>query len=244
MRRSARYAAVGLLALGLLVTTLERRAIASAWIEHSDFAAVQSVYFAPGIDAAQRHSFFAALASARVRVAKLYGPLRATPTIVVTDTETRARYADNATAVTHYWLRGATIVIGPKGQNVDVVAHELAHAELLTRVGYVRIEWCLPTWFDEGLATHFDERPFYTERAFTQRRQAGMRVPPLPQLASRAAFFAGTREQVRQHYALSRLTIDGWLAHKGAEAARHFVDTLRCDAALERELLAMLALVP
>jgi hypothetical protein len=234
---------VGLLALVLLITISERRAIASAWIEHSDFTSVRAVYFAPSIGPAQRDAFVTALASARARVEKLYGPLRGAPTIVVTDAATRDRYADNGTAVTHYWPRGAIIEIGPKGQGV-VVAHELAHAELLARVGYVRLQWCLPTWFDEGLAAQFDERPFYTERAFTRRRQAGMRVPPLPQLASRAAFFAGTLEQVRQHYALSRLTVGRWLAHKGGTSTRQFIDTLRCDAALERELAALLAQAP
>jgi hypothetical protein len=244
MRRSARCAGGGLLALVLLITISERRAIASAWIEHSDFTSVRSVYFAPGIGPAQRDAFVTALASARDRVEKLYGPLRGAPTIVVTDAATRDRYAANGTAVTHYWPHGAIVVIGPRGQGVDVVAHELAHAELFARVGYVRLQWCLPTWFDEGLAAQFDERPFYTERAFTQRRQAGMRVPPLPQLASRAAFSAGTLEQVRQHYALSRLTVGRWLAHKGRASTRQFIDTLRCDAVLERELAALLALAP
>jgi len=72
---------------------------ASAWIEHSDFESLRSVHFAPGIGAAQRDAFFTALASARVRVEKLYGPLHGAPTIVVTDADTRDRYADNGTAV-------------------------------------------------------------------------------------------------------------------------------------------------
>ena len=53
------------------------------------------------------------------------------------------------------------VVIGPKGQNVDVIAHELMHAETEHRVGYWRRWLEVPIWFDEGLAMQVDHRERY-----------------------------------------------------------------------------------
>lgn len=113
---------------------------------------------------------------------------------------------------------------------------ELAHAECAARVGYWRATFCVPTWFDEGLAVHFDQRAPHAERAFAQRRQAGLHLAPLARLTTHASFFAGSNEQVRQHYAHARLALERWLAQRGDRAARQFVDTLRCEASLAREL--------
>jgi hypothetical protein len=230
--------------LTLVVVSSEHQAIASAWVEHSDYQRQHAVYFAPSLSGAQRGAFVVALEAGRRRIAALYGPLRAAPTVVVTDLQTWDRFAPNATGATHYHPTGSTsVVIGPHGQTVDVIAHELAHAELATRVGYVRRRFCLPTWFDEGLAVHFDERPFYAERAFAQRRQAGLHLVALSRLATPATFFAGSKDEVRQHYAHARLAIERWRARKGDREVRRFVDTLRCDGSLARELEAIERLV-
>jgi hypothetical protein len=231
--------------LTLVLVSTEHRAIASAWVEHSAFEREQSVYFAPGMDGEQRSAFVVALKAAKRRVIGMYGSLRGTPTVVATDLTSWDRFAPNATGATHYHPTGSTtVVIGPNGQNVDVIAHELAHAEFVARVGYWRVQLCVPTWFDEGLAVQLDQRPLYTERAFVQRRQAGLRLVPLSQLAARASFFAGSKEDVRQHYAHARLAIERWRALRGDRATRQFVDALRCDASLARELETIERLVP
>jgi len=55
----------------------------------------------------------------------------------------------------------ACVMIGPNGQNVDVVAHEMAHAELFLRVGWLARWLQIPTWFDEGVAMQVDYRSRY-----------------------------------------------------------------------------------
>lgn len=243
-KRTTRWVSLSLWVLTLVLVSTEHQAIASAWVEHSNYEREQSVYFAPGIGSARRSAFVLTLAAARRRVVGVYGPLRGAPTVVVTDLDSWDRFAPNATGATHYHPTGSTtVVIGPAGQNVDVIAHELAHAELVARVGYWRAQLRVPTWFDEGLAVQFDERPPYAERAFARRRQAGLRLVPLSRLATRAAFFAGTKEEVRQHYAHARLAIERWRAREGDRGVGRFIDTLRCGQSLARELGAIERLV-
>lgn len=50
---------------------------------------------------------------------------------------------------------GYYVVIGPDGFNEDVIAHELLHSELRTRL---KNKDKVPEWFDEGLATVVDHR--------------------------------------------------------------------------------------
>ncbi|MEY4513412.1 MAG: hypothetical protein RLZZ450_5534 [Pseudomonadota bacterium] len=214
----------------------EHQALAAVTIEWSDFSKADSIYFAPTISEQERAAFREVLGAARTRVAALYGTLRGEPTIIVADAHTLPRFTDGSTAVTHYAPTGAAMVFGPAGQNIDVVAHELAHAELFARTGYKNIEWCVPTWFDEGLAVHFDERPFYSTGEFTRQVEAGRRMPPFDELSSHAQFFAGTREQVRFHYAGARYAIGKWLQKKGKTAATRVLETIECGEPWRAEL--------
>ncbi len=54
-------------------------------------------------------------------------------------------------------ILGTHIVVGPSGINIDVLAHELSHVEIVARVGYW--QWRrISNRFDEGLAVQADYR--------------------------------------------------------------------------------------
>lgn len=50
------------------------------------------------------------------------------------------------------------LVLGPDGNNADVIAHELCHDELFARLGWWRVKQQIPQWFNEGLALMVDYR--------------------------------------------------------------------------------------
>jgi hypothetical protein len=50
------------------------------------------------------------------------------------------------------------LVLGPDGNNTDVIAHELCHDELFARLGWWRVKRQIPQWFNEGLALMVDYR--------------------------------------------------------------------------------------
>jgi len=59
------------------------------------------------------------------------------------------------------------IVVSPEYLNVDILAHELTHAEVHARVFTGRLwDWLsIPTWFDEGIALQND----YLEKTLDSR---------------------------------------------------------------------------
>ena len=56
--------------------------------------------------------------------------------------------------------------------NIDIIAHELTHAELHTRLNMKALK-SIPTWFDEGLATQNDYREQYGLDAWIEQTDNG-----------------------------------------------------------------------
>ena len=100
----------------------------------------------------------------------------------------------------------AVILLNADGQNVDVMAHEWAHAETAARVGVLHRTYQMPTWLDEGLAMQVDLRPSYNLQALQRLVQQAGRVPRLTQISSPRTFFQAGGNG-RLHYAYSRCVV-------------------------------------
>jgi hypothetical protein len=221
----------------LILLVHERHALLAALVPYSEFEHIDGVYFSPHISVNERRRVLGQLDLARGRVEEFYGSLRGRPTIIIADAHTLPRFTDNSVAVTHYLPTAAVSVFGPAGQTADVLAHELAHAELFARVGYRAIAWCVPTWFDEGLAVQFDDRPFYGPLALQQRREEGWRLPAMIQLARRRQFFAGSRDLVRFHYAAARAVVGRWIRKLGQAEGLHQIEEIDCGGRWHKEVV-------
>lgn len=225
------------------VVSRERHAFAAMSVRFMGFERQDSAYFAPTLPRGERAHVLELLEEARRRVSRLYGPLRARPTLIVSDAQSMGRFSDTPTGVTHYQPTGTFTALGPRGQNVDVIAHELAHAELYARIGYRKVVWCVPIWLDEGLAMQFDERPTHGNALFERRVAQGWPVPALAELATHDRFFAGPRSVVRFHYAAARSAVAAWLQAKGPAQAVRSLEQLDCNrqtAALYAEIAHLL----
>ena len=134
------------------------------------------------------------VAEARQRDAGIFGELQSEPVIIAgSDLSVMEKFGQvgNRTAVTHLLLGRAFIILGPDGLNIDVIAHEMMHAELYRRVGAWNRELKIPTWFDEGLAMQADNRDPFSEAQWQARTQGGKLAPDLTQLTTGRNFFAG-----------------------------------------------------
>lgn len=138
---------------------------------------------------------------AQARIRSRFGPLESSPTTYFFDTtDSFWRLKLNSYGSTSFLGYKTCVAIGPNGQNVDVVAHELMHAEIASHTGFWARNRKLPVWFDEGLAMQVDFRERYNlgkeaDFSFATR------------LDSSKAFFVSDRELLTKHYAAAKAAV-------------------------------------
>ena len=98
---------------------------------------------------------------AKKQVENVYGPLVSNPLIIASVSQDQHDFIGGGKTKGEAY--GATAIkLSPKGLNSAIIAHELAHIELHTRIGALRSYRKLPAWFDEGLAVLISEDERYT----------------------------------------------------------------------------------
>ncbi len=146
---------------------------------------------------------------AQQRVAELFGTTQSQPLIHCLTQPTLGIWLNHGTTNFAPMLP-AVVLIGPKGNNVDVLAHEWVHAETSHRLGFLQRSFGLPTWIDEGLAMQADHRSDYNQTALLKyKQQPGLVLPEAKRISNSDFFVAST--QGKLHYALSRCAVAGWL---------------------------------
>jgi hypothetical protein len=216
--RSA-FIVFGLLGAAAIVLILLFGEVLNCYVVRwSDFEEISpNLFVSPEMPADRRQKLLTLHADAQKRLGRLYPAMISAPVII-------AGYTDNS--VSRYGMgTGGTgrayctpietfIVLGPNGLNVDVMAHEMAHAELAARLGG---NWALaranvPVWFDEGLALQVDDRPKYNEDAWQRLTGNGRTEPSLAEIADRPGFSTGN---VTINYATSKREVTRWLTAVG-----------------------------
>ena len=134
-------------------------------IDRSDFRNIgANVYLSASLPEDAEQQMLDLIASARQRIATHYGEPIALPVIVV---------LGNSKEIEQYGLNGPPgkflfapwgnyLLLDFKQASIDVTAHELVHAEIVSRIGYIKRQFEIPTWFDEGAAMQVDFREKYT----------------------------------------------------------------------------------
>ncbi|TAE74259.1 MAG: hypothetical protein EAZ85_05015 [Bacteroidetes bacterium] len=138
------------------------------WIKQSNFIHIEEkTYISPFIPKKLVPIIQQKIKEANQRLINFWGNKNAKPILIFCANEQEFIYfgspKNNIPALTHMTAIGAFIVIQLDGISVDILAHELNHAELLERLGWFIKSREIPTWFDEGLALQLDYRyPFST----------------------------------------------------------------------------------
>jgi hypothetical protein len=151
------------------------------------------------------------LAESRIRIKNKFGTPQAGPIMVFfNDSNAFWPLKLNEFGSSHFIGTKICIMIGSKGQSPDVVAHELMHAEIAERVGYIRRLTQLPMWFDEGLAMQVDYRPQYN-----LTNSSGVESAIIKSLWSAKEFFVHDDDLLTQHYARAKAVVAHWVAKVG-----------------------------
>lgn len=154
------------------------------------------------ISTTQQTHLKASIDSALSRIADVYGPAESTPIILVTsDAYSARKWGANETATLHRLPWQTCMIIGPQGQNTDVIAHEWMHAEIQRRVGFARFKKEIPVWFDEGAALTLDYRPPFLPQNISLTRQD---IENIKNINSGAVFFSG---DTMRNYQAARMAV-------------------------------------
>jgi len=120
-------------------------------------------------------------------------------------------------------------MIGPNGQNVDVVAHELIHVEIHHRVGWLQRWLQVPAWFDEGVAMQVDYRSRYELPAEAIPNAAGVR-----ELNTFSEFFSGDEKKVVSNYARAKYVVASWLTRIGEKSLYQRLERMKRGESFEK----------
>jgi hypothetical protein len=176
----------------------------------------------------ERQTLLSSLAAAQARVAELYGEYSAAPVVIAGHTmevmETYGGNSYNRAGRTYVTPVATFVVLGPGGcQSEDVLAHELAHAELAARIGYWRRK-AVPNWFDEGLAVQVDDR--YSGAEWRSGTEDGRLAPDLDEMGT-------IKHNDWLGYAMAKHHVGRWLDAVGQEGLRALLLALASGADFE-----------
>jgi len=162
----------------------------------------------PNTSEVQQREFSVLQNQAKARIKSMFGTPIARP-IVVFIKDTKAFWPFTLPTIGGAYFIGprACLILGPNGQNVDVISHELMHAELFERVGALRRLIEIPMWFDEGLGMQVDYRSRYN----WGKQQRGNSTAFIRQFKSFHQFHQVNEQQHVQNYAAAKVEVAQWL---------------------------------
>lgn len=210
------YVAVAVFFCLLLYAATFPRQIRCLFVSYSALQEVQhNIYVDQGFSRLQQAHLVEQLGKAHARVSTLFGPLQSTP-IIITGSDASIMHqfgtTDTPPGMSHNAIFGTYIVLAPEGLNIDVISHEIAHAELIARVGWLKKETHIPAWFDEGLAMSADYRYNHSEAIWRLMTNEGKDAPTLEMLADMKDFMAISKRSPYLSYYTAKREVGQWLA--------------------------------
>jgi hypothetical protein len=226
MKKVSSIAATTLALLSVGLAIYAHEALACSLVGYSDFERIEKdIYVAPATSVEERKQLLSLIAAAKHRVAATYAQLAATPVIIAARRmDSLQWFSANEYASTHFLPGQAYMVIGPKGHNVDVIAHELVHAGIFAHAGYWARTVDIPVWFDEGVAMQVDYRKKY-DLPVTQEKS-----PALDGLRYSWQFFNGDDSELTHHYAVSKAEVQRWLIKAGDGSVQSLLKEVKSGA--------------
>ncbi|GAB4022784.1 hypothetical protein [Spirosoma koreense] len=148
-----------------------------------------SVYVSTAATASQQRQLATHVATAHHRIRQFWGSRQGQATLIYcpkqADYEQYCAGGEGAGCSLGMPWGASYLVLGPDGNNTDVIAHELCHDELFARLGWWRVKRQIPQWFNEGLALMVDYRfsnPAVWEHPDSLRQTDPTPLPARPML--------------------------------------------------------------
>lgn len=210
-------------------------------------AATPKCYFSKQISGVSQQNTRAAIGAARQRIAAFWGKQLGDATIIVCNTP--AQYRDfchsnegAGCSIGTPW-GDSFIVLNPYGLDTDVIAHEMCHDELYTRLGWWKLAYQIPQWFNEGLALMVDYRFVTTQDSiqryidykteWTYRSYGQQKKLELADISRASGFFGGDPAHVMLAYMTAGMEVAEWLSLNPKRAVVVLVNELKAGKKFE-----------
>jgi len=204
----------------LFLAYAQGHVLASVAINLSDYVEIQpNLYVDDMFTDEEQKKAIVTLTEARQRVARTYGELASNPVVIISSNSNRGeRYGvkQPVPGTIHALPWGQYIPLNDEGNNVDVLAHELAHAETAHRVGYIKWILSLPVWFIEGVAMQVDYREQYNA--------SGKNLPSMSTLTTGSDFHSG---DITLNYTAAKYELASWLKVNSNQGLYVFLNKTR-----------------
>ena len=179
--------------------------------------------------AGNRDEIIALIGEAEARDAAFFGSLTCpdrTVIIVCDDEKLLTRLGgDHDTQRVLFPLKKNYISVSAEYLTVDILAHELTHAELTARLTGRALRG-IPVWFDEGIALQNDYRIQYGPEAWAERTDNGQNTVAHEDMDTAAEFYSGTKEDRRFRYLNAKHDVAQWLESHGLQGLLDLIDRL------------------
>lgn len=212
-------AGLTLLSLSLIHYIVFPQQTRSLFIGYSSFKKEGSLYYNSNTPAQNVALVQSLIKQASDRNQRFWGTLQAQPQIIYCLRGDDFKWYGSpysVPAITHNKL-GCRIVIGEEGTDIDIISHEMMHAELYTRIGFVKSNFSIPTWFDEGLAMQSDYRNYYSEDTLKALSNNYTQLPSLKTLETPTQFHTGNRSIIMLHYMTASHYVRQWYTREKLE---------------------------
>ena len=142
---------------------------------------------------------------------------------------TRKLGEDHGTVIISFPTEAYYICISDEYLELDILAHEITHAELRSRLS-AKAQKTIPTWFDEGIALQNDYRERYSLAQWIAQTDNGKNTIALEDMDTPAEFYAGEAEDRRFRYLNAKHELDVWMTAHGQHGLLELLDRLNGGA--------------
>lgn len=186
----------------------------SAFTEIADHVYINQNY------AGNREELLGMIEQGEERVRAFFGELyyMDKTTFIICDDNglTRKLGEDHGTVCIGFPSEKRYICISDEYLVLDILAHEITHAELRARLS-VKAQKRIPTWFDEGIALQNDYRERYSEEQWIAQTDNGKNTVALEDMDTPSEFYSGEAEDRRFRYLNAKHEVSGWMAVHGQQ---------------------------
>lgn len=202
-------------------------------IDFYDFENDGNLYFRADVDAATIATLRQQISEANKRVDNFWNEKIVAPKYIYcqNDEDYKKFGVPIMTPACAHMKLGSYVVISNKGNDVNILAHEISHTVFFNKIGFFNRLRKIPVWFDEGLAMQVDLRDYYSIDSLKKKSNNFKDLPDVKKMVSYAQFGYGSSEAVMLNYSTAKYVVHEWYTKEKLE---NFIQKINQGSSFEQ----------